>query len=107
MSTNQAQKKERIHEIYRLLLTGTNRRSIIRYAKIKEWNVSERTIDGYIKEAMEELTTTLNIDRERKQRSHNTASTTSTTAHTPSTTSRLALQYSKRATNSTDSRKTT
>lgn len=66
MSTNQAQKKERIHEIYRLLLTGTNRRSIIRYAKIKEWNVSERTIDGYIKEAMEELTTTLNIDREKK-----------------------------------------
>ena len=66
MSTNQAQKKERIHEIYRLLLTGTSRRSIIRYASIKQWGVSDRTIDGYIKEAMEELTTALSVDREKK-----------------------------------------
>ena len=66
MSTNQAQKKERIHEIYRLLLAGTNRRGVIRYAKLKNWNVSERTIDAYIKEAMDELTTTLSIDREKK-----------------------------------------
>lgn len=66
MSTNQAQKKERIHEVYRLLLTGASRRSILKYAKLKEWNVSDRTVDGYIKEAMEELTTTLGIDREKK-----------------------------------------
>lgn len=66
MSTNQAQKKERIHEIYRLLLTGASRRTIIRYAKLKEWNVGERTVDGYIKEAMAELTSTLSIDREKK-----------------------------------------
>ena len=71
MSTNQAKsnqavKKERIHEVYRLLLTGTSRRSIIRYAGIKQWGVSIRTIDGYIKEAMKELTTTLSVDKEKK-----------------------------------------
>lgn len=66
MSTNRAQKKERVHEIYRLLLTGASRRSILKYAKIKGWGVGDRTVDGYIKEAMDELTTTLGIDREKK-----------------------------------------
>jgi len=46
----------RISVVYRLLLNGLRRREIIQYASEKtDWNVSDRSIDEYIRRAREEI----------------------------------------------------
>lgn len=64
-ATNKAAHEERIGEVYRLLLTGSDRRTIMRYAKLKGWDVKPRTVDSYIREAQKELTEVNRIDREK------------------------------------------
>ena len=46
------EKDERVEEVRKMMLYGTSRDEIIRYAKDK-WQVSERTVDYYIAEARE------------------------------------------------------
>jgi MoxR-like ATPase len=43
----------RVQAVYQLILEGHSRGSILRYGSDNEWNVSDRTVENYIKAARE------------------------------------------------------
>ncbi|MDD3538489.1 MAG: hypothetical protein PHH65_09645 [Eubacteriales bacterium] len=54
--SNSVEMRARVATVYRLLLSGLRRREVIQYAREKtEWNVSDRTIDNYIRKASAEI----------------------------------------------------
>lgn len=55
MNITKAEKQARINEVFRLLITRTDRKAIHRYAVLKGWNVHPRTVDEYIAEANKEI----------------------------------------------------
>lgn len=66
--SNQAQIEERVNIVMDMLLSGLNRRDIIRNItnneELKKWEVSNRTIDVYISKANDILSGTFEKDRD-------------------------------------------
>ena len=58
------ERDRRVTIVYDLLVLGTSRAQIIQYAANKEWNVSSRQIDNYIKQANDHFTTEAQSHRE-------------------------------------------
>ncbi len=59
---NRAEIKQRVGEIYELLLTRTSHRTICRYASVK-WGVTSRQTERYIKEARAKLSELVAFDQ--------------------------------------------
>jgi hypothetical protein len=58
-----AEKARRVHRVYKLLVAGMDRESIIMAGNQLGWNVSTRTIDVYIAEATQRLQRAGETDR--------------------------------------------
>lgn len=58
------ERDKRVTTIYDLLVLGTSRAQIIQYAANKEWDVSSRQIDNYIKQANDCFTQEAQAHRE-------------------------------------------
>lgn len=54
VKTTQAQKDQRVREVYKMLVKGHARGEIVQVLS-KKWNVTDRTIDNYIQDAREQL----------------------------------------------------
>lgn len=60
-----AENEARVNEVYRLLLSGNDRHTILRYAAARGWGVCDRQVDRYIAKAQAELTTYNKLNRDQ------------------------------------------
>ena len=58
-----AEIEQRVSTVYRLMLRGSSRESILQYAAKKEWGVETRSVDGYIARAKNLLRKQAETDR--------------------------------------------
>jgi hypothetical protein len=58
-----AQVQYRVNECCRIIAHGGGRRSCLQFAADQGWNVSDRTVDSYLKTAREKLQKDWDIDR--------------------------------------------
>ena len=63
--TNNAAKEQRVAIVYGLLTDGRSRYEILQFASTEtDWDVSDRTVDFYIKEARERMMKDCQMERE-------------------------------------------
>ncbi len=70
VKNNNTEVSIRVNEIYSLLLSRVNRAQILQYASNKWGELSDRTVDSYIKKARELLKKETAIDRESALAEH-------------------------------------